>query len=225
MKKLFFGLLFIFTSFTSNAALITHNGYTLNEDTNVISGNGMEWLQWDVTFLTSIDVALSLYGADGWKLASNQQMSELFNSFGLASSNLWDADENTSQFLTSPFEHGEDITNDPELRFLSLFGFTRGLTEGWWDLQKETSAIFGNDLDGDGLYNIASVSDDYELAPFMRQKTNSVSLRNDVYTNSQYGGYGIALVRTTSVPEPSTLAIFALGMLALASRKFNKNNS
>ncbi|MCW8833311.1 MAG: PEP-CTERM sorting domain-containing protein [Colwellia sp.] len=222
MKKFFLGLLFIFTSFTSSAGLITHNGYTLNEDTNVISGKGMEWLQWDVTFLTSIDVALSLYGADGWKLASNQQMSELFNSFGLASHNLWDADENTSQFLTSPFERGEDITIDPELQFLSLFGFTRGLTEGWWDLQKETSAIFGNDLDADGLYNIASVTDDYELAPFMRQKTNSVSLRSDVFTNKQYGGFGIALVRTTSVPEPTTLAIFALGMLGLASRKFNK---
>lgn len=222
MKKLFLGLAFIFFSFNANAGLITHNGYTLNEDTNVISGNGTEWLQWDVTFLTSLDVALSLYGADGWKLASNQQMSELFNSFGLASNNLWDADENTSQLLSSPFERGEDITNDPELQFLSLFGFTRGLTEGWWDLQKETSAIFGNDLDGDGLYNIASVTDDYELAPFMRQRANSVSLQSDVYTNRQYGGFGIALVRTSSVPEPSTFAIFTLGLLGLASRKFKK---
>ena len=35
---------------------------------------------------------------------------------------------------------------------------------------------------------------------------------------------GSWLVRTTVVPEPSTLAIFALGMIGLASRRFKKQS-
>jgi hypothetical protein len=35
-------------------------------------------------------------------------------------------------------------------------------------------------------------------------------------------GQALAAGVTTSVPEPSTLAIFALGIMGLASRKFKK---
>ena len=35
---------------------------------------------------------------------------------------------------------------------------------------------------------------------------------------------GIAMVRRTEVPEPTTLAIFALGMIGLASRRFKKQS-
>jgi len=38
-------------------------------------------------------------------------------------------------------------------------------------------------------------------------------------------GYAVALVRrSVDVPEPSTLAIFALGMIVLASRRFKKQS-
>jgi hypothetical protein len=39
-----------------------------------------------------------------------------------------------------------------------------------------------------------------------------------------YPGYGSLLLRATDVPEPSTLAIFALGMIGLASRRFKKQS-
>jgi len=224
LKKFVYTICFFIFSSSTYAGLITHNNYTLNEDTNVISGNGIQWLQWDETHLMSVDSALAKYANDGWKLASNQQMSDLFNAFNLASINSWDADENTSQTINTPYESGDNVLVDPELQFLSLFGVTRGLNDGWWDLVKETGAIFGNDLDGDNLYNLASVTDDYEVPPFMRRRDNSVSLKNDLFTSSTYGGiYGVALVRTVDVPEPSSFAIFTLAFIGLIHLRTKKN--
>jgi hypothetical protein len=39
-----------------------------------------------------------------------------------------------------------------------------------------------------------------------------------------HGAVGVWLYRTVDVPEPSTLAIFALGMIGLASRRFKKQS-
>ena len=226
LKKFVYSICFFIFSSSTYAGLITYNNYTLDEDTNVISANGTQWLQWDETHLMSVDSALAKYANDGWKLASNQQMSNLFNTFNLSSTNSWDADENTSQTINTSYESGDNVLVDPELQFLSLFGVNRGLTDGWWDLLQETGAIFGNDLDGDNLYNLASVTDDYDLPPFMRRKDNSVSLKNDVFTSSTFGGiYGVALVRTVDVPEPSSLAIFSIALLGLVNLRNKKSPS
>lgn len=222
-KKFIYTISFFLFSSSSFAGLITYNNYTLNEDTNIIRGNNLEWLQWDETHLMSVDSALAAYSSDGWQLASNQQMSNLFNTFNLASNNLWDADENTSQTITTPYLSGDNVSTDPELKFLALFGITRSLDSGWWDLIKETGAIFGNDSDGDNLYNLASVTDDYEVPPFMRQRENSVSLKNDIFTSNTSGGiYGVALVRTVDVPEPSSLAVFSFALIGLIHLRTNK---
>jgi hypothetical protein len=43
------------------------------------------------------------------------------------------------------------------------------------------------------------------------------------YSGSGRDQRGSMLVRSTNVPEPSTLAIFALGLIGLASRRFKKH--
>jgi hypothetical protein len=224
LKKFIYTISFLLFSSSALAGLITYDNYILNEDTNIITNNNLEWLQWDETHLMSVDSALAAYSSDGWQLASNQQMSNLFNTFNLASSNRWDADENTSQTITTPYMSGDNVLTDPELQLLTLFGITRTLDFGWWDLVKETGAIFGNDLDNDGLYNLASVTDDYEIPPFMSKKDNMVSLKNDLFTSSTSGGiYGVALVRAVDVPEPSSLALFTLAFIGLIHLRARKN--
>ena len=62
-----------------NAALITHNGYMLNTNTNIVTGGGLEWLQWDVTLGMSISDALTNVAGtfDGGRLDSCNQHASL----------------------------------------------------------------------------------------------------------------------------------------------------
>jgi len=79
-------------------------------------------------------------------------------------------------------------------------------------------------------------------AEFYQFSADSIAFEFNIFTNSAYGQLSIQTylengfvgsktvrfnnIRTANidVPEPSTLAIFALGMFGLASRKFKKNN-
>lgn len=64
------------------------------------------------------------------------------------------------------------------------------------------------------------------LSPFQGQNVTiafTTSIPNNWTGPAGFGLDAIALNVTTSVPEPTTLAIFALGIMGLASRKFKKS--
>jgi hypothetical protein len=221
--------------FSTKAALISYQNYTLDEDTNIIIGGGMEWLRWDLTKGMSINEAIAEFNGvnygTGWRLASNQNIASLFNTFKFGANFVWDADENTTQVFFTPDDGIENLNSDAELQFLRLFGSrTPEFPDDYIpeNIEKYIWALFGSDLDGDGLYNELTVQDDRQLKnsdPF----GNSVLLRSDVRSsnykvnNGLYTDLAVALVRVPiNVPEPSTAAIFALGLLGLALRRFKK---
>ena len=239
MKKIIMGLSLLFTCSFANAALITYNNYTLDEDTNIVSGGGLQWLQWDVTVGMTINEALAdiadgiingiNYGS-GWQLASNVQMAALFNAFVLGASQPWDENENTGQQAVNYDGPGiEDVATDPELQMVALFGSTDPDnidTRGSDDPLDFTGALFGNDLDGDDLYNYAVVMDDYAIKNVRAfQGTNYLLLDNYSadFRRSGNGGLGVALVRAplppTDVAEPGALALMALGLFGLVMRR------
>jgi hypothetical protein len=214
----------------ANADLVTHNNYTLNISTNiVIHTDGTEWLQWDETEGKSISEAISDYASDGWVLAGNAQMNALFTDFGWTVG----SDENTGYAQSSSFT--SNVDDSAMDKFIELFGVTFSVSGGdplvWGGVFGEgveslrlTSATFGNDLDNDERYNNASVMSDYTFDS--QWDDDKVSLRADTPNGDRYTskveGTGIALVRVTSVSEPASLAIFALGIMGLASRRFKK---
>jgi hypothetical protein len=208
----------------ANAALITHNNYTLNDSTNIVTHtDGTEWLQWDVTQGKSIKDALDIYTSDGWVLAGNVQMGALFADFGWFS----DPDENVRSGTASPFTDG--IDESPMDMFLMLFGNTlqdAGYPYGTGNnALLLTYALYGDDADADNGYNSAQVVSDYTWVGISRGGS-AVTNRDNTFLSHEYlePTYGIALVRVIEVPEPSTLAIFALGMIGLASRRFKKQS-
>jgi hypothetical protein len=220
---------FLLVSGLAEAALISHNNYSLNTDTNIVTNNGTEWLQWDVTIGESMSSALGKYASEGWMLASNYQMAALFTDFGWGSSVQEDGNIITrGTFSASTDESSMD-------KFIELFGSTRVeepnprsrcRENGAGGLGCSTSAsIYGSDLDNDGLYKSAYIYSDYV---YCRDECynyeDTAHILHDYYANASYSnsGVGIALVRVVEVPAPSTVLIFALGLMGLAARRFKK---
>jgi len=203
-------------SVNANAASLTHNGYTLDTDTNIVTGGGLQWLQWDVTVGMSINQALSIYESDGWKLASNEQMERIFDAFFDPA--MFGNDENVSydQFLVDTPNSTDSSSN----KFINLFGDTYkagGLTYNYGDPFEAAGALFGSDTDKDGLYNLAYIYDEYT-----HRNTSRIQGRSQINKDSQLDNYkavnfGIALVKqdiqVSAVPVPAAAWLFAPALL------------
>ncbi len=72
--------------FTYNiAAVITYGSYSLDTGTNIVTGDGLEWLQWDDTIGESIDSiqsVLNIIEGGNWTIAPTLRDAELFYDFG-----------------------------------------------------------------------------------------------------------------------------------------------
>lgn len=209
----------LLASSLASASLITHNDYTLDTETNTVTNEGTEWVQWNVTAGMSINEALAAYANDGWTLASNVQMSNLYTDFGFEAT----TDENVYIGDYGNYTPFIDASNHD--LFLSLFSITWNISGGnrgeGVDALESTAAFYGSDADGDGFYNLASVMSD--LTTNGLESVEKAHLTDDSILRDYSAGnsMGVALVRTTatSVPEPSSIAIFSLGLMGLRLRR------
>ncbi len=234
-----FASLFLGFSAITQAALIEYNGYQLSTDTNIVTAKNLEWLQWDETLDLSINEAL-LANA-GWSLASNLQMSTLYSSF--FSANTWTTEETDHQFYRLDFD-ADDIAM---LNFQRLFG-TSLISEGIFvsgsgkykneynfsDAKHVISAYYGSDENDDSLYNLASVRDKNKYTAEQVEGNGRASgenggmatLSSDYSNIDTHNSYiGVALVRNTQVPEPSSYAIFCLGFIGLLMSRRSKQTT
>jgi hypothetical protein len=224
-------------SLSSNASAlpISYAGYTLDEATNIVTGGGLEWLQWDETDGMTISDALATYHCDGWGLASNVQMAALFNAFNIGEI-AWDNLENTGQHRSTGFDSVEP-NDDTDRIFVNIFGNTgtEHPSTGTNDLEA-AYALFGNDLDADGFFNTATVADDFTFyynGIHNQYGEASITEDNSYFTrtwSSTY--YGIALVRSNQPPEmvpdvqvpaPTTLALLGLGLAGMTIVRRRQN--
>ena len=211
--------LLLVSSYTS-ASLITHNNYTLDTDTHIVSSNGTEWLQWSETQGSSVNEALKIYGSQGWKLAGNSAMATLFLDFGFDSGTVESSSYKTVSAYTPNTENSEMD------KFITLFGWTyleNGRPYGGGaDARKLTEAYYGDDEDGDGLLNLANVDSDYNGHGWI--SPNAAYLYNDKYRYNETDIYrGVALIRVQQVPEPTMIFLFALGLTGLVLQRRRKN--
>jgi len=218
-----------------NAGIISYGSYSHDSDTNVVVGDGLEWLKWSLTdnmsYSQAISYANSNYG-DGWEIATSNQVSGLVQNFDFGFS--WDP-QNPSE--SSGGKNDSNYQAGSYYNFVSMFGHTYLGNEGnsyadWTRLGSraafgpiDTSTDTANLLSVWSLRNISN----FNCCNF--RDTATITLNEHYKSLWDYrNSVGVALTRTSTlpspslpVPEPSTLAIFALGMIGLASRRFKKH--
>ena len=228
MKKLLIttslslGLTLSVVSTNSHAKFLSAYGYSLDTETNIVQrandpNDKTEWLRWDLTLGMSISEAEAKYKSQGWSLATENQMEKLLSDFFVpggrdGSGVLWsDFSENYQVLsdlqLNSKYEYsdGENRT----LNFQNIFGHSHvsDAIEGtaWHDPISSVSALFGDDADGDGLYNLATIRTSFTDAGgpggTIRELPQDVFLNADTYGGSvdyKHSLAGVALTRATA---------------------------
>ena len=197
------------------ASTVSYHGYTLDTDSNIVTGGGLEWLQWDQTAGQSISAALANYSGDGWRLATNTEMAALFNAFNFGST--FDTNENTTQEVSlydSAYSFG--VANE----FIALFGDTyAGFNYDYGDPLESSAALFGIDPNQDGYYNFAVVTDEYDLVSGQLQPGRAAMYDDYRLATFSYSYLGVALVQVTQVPLPASGWLFMSGLTGLMIRK------
>ncbi|WP_339806835.1 hypothetical protein [uncultured Marinobacter sp.] len=136
MRRVFLSLIACVLAGNAYSGLITHNNYTLDTDTNIVTGGGLEWLQWDETLGLSIDDVTdpnSQYAQAGWSVVSDQQMAALFNEWAFGPAGyVWGTDETVTQGV---FEFGATLPEVLTYQFTELFGATFTSSSGATNLK------------------------------------------------------------------------------------------
>lgn len=216
-------------SASASAGVISYAGYDHDEASNVVVGGGLEWLRWDLTKGQSINQALTNYSQDGWRVASNVEMADLFNTFNFGGT--FDSDESTVQGFSTMWTI--DHENDPHEYFIQMFGRTSdapptiNMTGAqYFDPYETAMAFYGLDLNGNGEYNEARVAGDFVSSGGGWEQATAWLEAENISLNQTTPYHGIALVRssnqTVSADEPSfimLLSIFVFGLCLARNKK------
>ncbi len=233
MIKKFLPIVFLFAGSQANAAIISGNVTT---DAGVaVNLSGMEWMSFDhmdggtdyTSFgktVASYSDAGSVWAQNGWELATQQQVTDLYNSLGLTSyRNILNGDgvdflqQNFGSVTHGAAAHDSSYYSDnAHIRDRSLGVFDSGtvgtlgylLIESDWEINR-----VDKDPDDHFDYNFYRIMHDYAYL--------NESWAADSWPGSEdhIGGF---FVRTSSVPEPSIIALFGLGLIGLGFARRRK---
>jgi hypothetical protein len=184
-------------SSASSAGIIDAADNTFDDTTT-----GLQWMDFGVNNHHSYNEVSNLLGTtySGWQLANQEQVIE-----------LWENIFAPLSYDTRTYATGQ------------MYSKYNGYAGSYSHLkaiigENSNSGMVGWFADSTGSMSTA-VSNMSSGAYVYGRGTNY-----DTHKNRQNANWSTMLVKAANVPEPSTLAIFALGMMGLASRRFKKKS-
>lgn len=157
-KSLFLFFVLLKLSFFANGSTVSYAGYTLDTETNIVTGAGLEWMRWSSTVGTGLtDLNYNAYS--GWRLATSDEVVGLLDAFSPVS--LSDAVANTGSFsYSAPYADGLDSFD----QLINIMG--DNYYSGQFNSDNvfsETGAVFSYiNEDGEESYGSLSVQSDYK---------------------------------------------------------------
>jgi len=217
---------FLVFSFTASAGLINTADDSFIDETSTL-----EWMDFGINNTDTYDYVAAQLDAgqkyDGWRLATRDEVYDMYANTFL----VLDAD------VVSPLDSiGRSTVADGRNESVSvldsifdIMGYNTLRQEGSpFEIRWATGLFEGGD--GLSLFQTYDVVGSFEQK-FSNDSVNFYNHRNfDSYSDSTSLVYSTMLVKNDTlgnaitVPEPSTMAIFSLGMIGLASRKFKKQS-
>lgn len=183
----------------SVSAKVLREAYIVDSTNHTVTYGNQQWLQFSVTAGMSINDALAVYGSDGWGVATESEVADLFDVFF-----PW-----VNWSITEDEAHGQSkaISVDEYTGFKWRFGSTYPAYGGI------TEFIYGSDSDSDGYYMYGWVGrTDYQHYASLGGDSSYMTADKSNFELS------VALVRylpdPTSVPEPGALLLMGLGFVA-----------
>ncbi|MCP4324968.1 MAG: PEP-CTERM sorting domain-containing protein [Alteromonadales bacterium] len=201
----------------THAGFIDYGALTLLNDGDIYvtdSINGVDWLRWDqvkTLNYSQLQTAIGAGGAfDGWSIARNADMNDFTNALfeGLSTCDNLTMTQSCTGAVNFDYAlfnklMGKAYDYDPSHNF-AWFLSDNGIEQevGFVQAYKDNMYKFN---EGTNLTN----SDQY----------SNVGMDPDLPI-----GFQLYRESDVAVPEPSTLAIFALGMIGLASRRLSRQS-
>lgn len=178
---------------------------------NVLSNT---WFQ--EVYLDGLNLAYSIE----WNFNNNLSMQDRFTeAVTIGSSVNWVINAGIDQYTIDGIWRWSDSSRQDSFDWTST-GSNFSADDGIWGA--------GNYVDGDNNSSINTVAwgvGNYDGGDFLSSSAFSGSVWNNgltadssIYTNLR----NVMYIKTAEIPEPSTLAIFGLGLIGLAARKFKK---
>jgi len=219
LKKLQPVLLSVILLFSlgSNAGLITDT----TNDSFIDEATGLEWMDFGINNVYTFNEVVAKLGVgeeyEGWRVATQDEVYNLLAvSFLSLDPHTSDIDLSTSYVF---LEDGIDVQGSVFTETFAMMG--QNYEQGTGSDYERFSSV---GLYGDGLsqleifQNIGAILD-IQDQDYMKAKHGTQDFRN-----STLSVISTMLVRnTTNVPEPTTLAIFALGIIGLGLHRKNQD--
>ena len=205
ISRVFSFLILMLMGAHSYAGVISYAGYSRDMNSTVVTGGGLQWMQWTETLNETRFSALNKYSSSGWRLATESDVITLVQAFFGTEYYLHE-----DGWRDYGWEGYDTVGEEAYISFIDLFGNT---FEGQ-----------GNEFGRESL-SFIEIGNEFE-AVYIFEKTKSDSDPMNTRAILSPVGYltegsgpqgnpviGIALVR--DVPEPSSLGILSLSLAGL----------
>jgi hypothetical protein len=227
IKTILGASILLLVSVQVNAAIIDMGDYQLDGNT------GMQWLDLTLTTGLSVNDALSIYSSSGWKLATESQFDQMYANYdggpldsavhgfgGPIYTHRYSALGYESINIQSPSRFSQWYKQNS---FIQDFGLTKNNIREFdrWgypsDYEKASRGYYRSDL-GERFLSLGGVYMAVSANPLTWDHLNSyydyIEFERD-FDIPLNVDRGLFLVRGSPVPEPSIIALFALGLFGI----------